>query len=95
MYFKISGDYTFLDDFIGAFDIIYSRAMEENSYQGEGKNLGVEIDFEISYFTEDNFGFNFQYGMLIPMKGLNYVTATENINSELAQTIQTNLSVEF
>ena len=67
-YFKPSVSYWFVKDhFFGQLDIIYSRASEFISTNGNNGNLGVEFDVSLKYKTKDRFTGMLQYAYLIPL----------------------------
>jgi hypothetical protein len=83
-------------------DIVYSRALFSESTPSasrpgfEDKNLGLEFDAKLFYVSEDGFTAWMQYGMFIPMRGLNAraVDRTE-LDAKLAHTIQAMMAITF
>jgi len=56
---------------------IYSRTVfASSSPNGSANDLGVEFDVGAEYETEDGFSSSIQWGMLIPMAGLNAAVAS-------------------
>ena len=71
------------------FDGLYSRAVyAESTINNSAASLGVELDFQVMYVSEDNFHAGLQYGVLFPLssfKGipLSIEQATESGDLEL------------
>ena len=89
-------------------DVIYSRAMNEVQTWGSDPNLGLEIDINVYYRSEDGPGFldgfyaSLQYGVFFPFQGLGYRTfrgvpevAGGNPGLETAQTWRLILGVQY
>ncbi len=73
MYFKGFVQYDFLKNPMGRRlqvrgDVIYSRAVYlDSTIDGRSGNLGVELNAQVSYMSEDGFYAGFAYGVLFPM----------------------------
>jgi uncharacterized protein (TIGR04551 family) len=96
-YFKPSVSYWFVKDhFFGQLDIIYSRASEFISTNGNNGNLGVEFDVSLKYKTKDRFTGILQYAYLIPLdawKDLPGPEAYRDIKHPM--TLQAMLAIEY
>jgi uncharacterized protein (TIGR04551 family) len=96
-YFKPSVSYWFVKDhFFGQLDIIYSRASEFISTNGNNGNLGVEFDVSLKYRTKDRFTGILQYAYLIPLdawKDLPGPDAFRDIKHPM--TLQAMLAIEY
>jgi len=90
------------------FDFIYSRAMFQQQTYSSQPNLGAEIDLSIYYRTEngpsfkDGFYAAFQYGVLFPLNGLDFLTVngvrepgSEGLSVGTAQTWRLILGIQY
>jgi uncharacterized protein (TIGR04551 family) len=81
-------------------DMVYSRASQEVQTYGSNPNLGIELDGQIYYRTEDGpefwdgFYAAFQYGILFPLAGLDQLNDT-SVNLHRAQTLRLVMGVQF
>lgn len=97
-YFKPSVAYWFVKDhFYGQLDIIYSRASEFISTNGNNGNLGVEFDLSLKYKTKDRFTAILQYAYLIPLAAWKDLSAYPSAYRDLKHpmTLQLLLAIEF
>ncbi len=89
-------------------DVVYSRAAQEVQAFGSDPNLGLELDFTVTYRSEDGpdpmdgFYLQFNYGVLFPFAGLDYPeyrgisAAPADFNGlKNAQTLRLILGVDF
>lgn len=90
-------------------DVIASFASSAKATPGNSNLLGVEIDATGKYKTEDGFMIMLQYGVLIPLNGLNHTLENLVANhvpdaeanyrtygtARVAQTVQLYLGIEF
>ena len=85
IYLKPSVQYNIFDSFGAKLDMIYSLAHRPIAYPGNSPHLGLEFDLDIFYNNEEEgFYAGLQYGMLIPLDGLDlprsiYGKAIENM----------------
>ena len=89
------------------FDMIYSRAAQEVQTYGSNPNLGVELDFNLYYRSEDGpelvdgFVAQLQYGLLFPLAGLKYPSfngvsgAPDGYDAQRAWTLRLVMGVNF
>jgi uncharacterized protein (TIGR04551 family) len=81
-------------------DMIYSRASQEVQTYGSNPNLGLELNGQIYYRTEDGpefwdgFTASFQYGILFPLAGLDQL-GDAAVNLHRAQTLRLVMGVQF
>jgi uncharacterized protein (TIGR04551 family) len=81
-------------------DMIYSRASQEVQTYGSNSNLGLELNGQIYYRTEDGpefwdgFSASFQYGILFPLAGLDQL-GDAAVNLHRAQTLRLVMGVQF
>jgi uncharacterized protein (TIGR04551 family) len=71
-YFKVWLKYDFLKNVMGRnlglqANILYSRASMKESTINNTSNLGVEIDIQVLYKSDDNFYAGIKYGVLFPL----------------------------
>jgi uncharacterized protein (TIGR04551 family) len=106
MVFRPGVQYNLTEGLGGRLDIVYSRAMFKESTpsasrsNGGDNNLGVEFDAKVFYMSEDGFNAWLQYGLLVPLGGLDStVMRTDlqdpNLNAGVAHTIQAMLAITF
>ena len=110
VYFKPWIQYNLVDTFGARLDMIYSLAHKPVAYPGNSPHLGVEFDLDIFYRNpEDGFYAGLQYGILIPLAGLDRPndSATRNgkpyqlfddndsAEAEVAHTLQARMIVKF
>lgn len=105
MVFRPGVQYNLTEGLGGRLDIVYSRAMYGSSTpsgsitEAGNPNLGVEVDAKIFYASEDGFNAWLQYGLLIPMAGLNSKVLTPDgnvtLDAGIAHTIQAMLAITF
>jgi uncharacterized protein (TIGR04551 family) len=97
-YFKPSVAYWFVKDhFYGQLDIIYSRASEFISTNGNNGNLGVEFDISLKYKTKDRFTGMLQYAYLIPLAAWKDLKVASPSYRDLKHpmTLQAMLAIDF
>src|SRR5690606_21915900 len=112
-YFKPGISYDFIRSefgqlFGGKVDVIWSRASSPVQTWGNDPDLGIEIDAQIYYRSEDGpemvdgFYASLMYGVLFPMKGLGYLEDGDegectdgNPDLETAMTLRLLLGVEY
>ena len=93
--FRPGVQYNFTDGLGVRGDLVYSRAWFAESTPSasfqtaalEGspsKNLGVELDAKLFYGTDDGFHAWFEYGMFVPMGGLDREVRSESTDSQAA-----------
>ena len=81
------------------FDFIYSRATAPVQTWGNDPNLGIELNAQIYWRSDDGPGVDdgyhasLQYGVLFPMAGLGYYYKDTKL--ETAQTLRLVLGVVF
>jgi uncharacterized protein (TIGR04551 family) len=103
-YIKPGLSYDFLRDNFGQLfgarlDVIYSRAAAPMQTWGNDPNLGVELNAQIYWRSDDGPGLNdgyhasLQYGVLFPMRGLGYYYKDSKLDT--AQTLRLLLGVMF
>jgi uncharacterized protein (TIGR04551 family) len=103
-YIKPGLSYDFLRDNFGQLfgariDVIYSRAAAPMQTWGNSPNLGVELNAQIYWRSDDGPGLNdgyhasLQYGVLFPMRGLGYYYKDAKLDT--AQTLRLLLGVVF
>ena len=97
-YFKPSVTYWFVKNhFFGTLDIIYSRASEFMSTNGNDANLGVEFDITLAYKTRDRFTGMLQYGYLIPLDGWKDLAGVSSAYRDLdhPMTFQVMMAIDY
>ena len=103
-YMKPGVSYDFLRDNFGQLfgarvDLIYSRASSKLQTWGNDPNLGVELNAQIYWRSDDGPGLNdgyhasLQYGVLFPMRGLGYYYKDSKLDT--AQIVRLLLGVVF
>jgi uncharacterized protein (TIGR04551 family) len=103
-YIKPGISYDFVRDGFGQLfgarlDVIYSRASAFMQTWGNNPNLGVELNAQIYWRSDDGpdlddgYHASLQYGVLFPMAGLGYVDSTLKFTN--AQTLRLVLGVVF
>ena len=56
----------------------------------------MEFAAELSIREHGRFLWNLQYGVLLPLEGLNYISNSGQVfNPEMAQTLQMNIGIQF
>lgn len=105
--FKPGLQYNLTPGFGFRFDVLYSRAWSSASTpsaslsldgRGAEGNLGIEADLKLFYDSDDGFHSWLEYGLLVPLGGLDYQTlgaSAEIINASVAHTLQVMLGVSF
>ncbi|MDJ0765982.1 MAG: TIGR04551 family protein [Myxococcota bacterium] len=74
-YFKFWLQFDFLQNALGrqmgiGANVLYSRAVAaQSTINNQSSNLGVEVDIQAIYRTEDNFFAGVKYGVLFPLAG--------------------------
>src|SRR5581483_6328825 len=88
--------YRFFEVLEATLSSIYSQAMMGNLTPGGEAPLGIEADVGVHYHTEDGFIANLDYGILVPLGGLNEVNGAGNvIGTSVAQAIRLYLGVKY
>jgi uncharacterized protein (TIGR04551 family) len=109
VYFKPWVQYLVVDNLGARLDIIYSLAHQAIATPGNNPNLGIEFDLDIFYRNiSEKFYAGLQYGVLIPLDGLDWQPATgvaggksvplfgsAAADAEVAHTLQFRLMVKF
>ncbi len=70
VYFKPSVQYNIAQGFGAKASAIYSSAIYSESTRGKSNPLGLELDLDFFYFSDDNFHAGLSYGILIPFDGM-------------------------
>jgi uncharacterized protein (TIGR04551 family) len=109
-YFRPGLSYDFIRNGFGQLlgaraDVIWSRAIEPIQTWGNQPDLGVEIDAQVYYRSEDGpdlldgFSVSLMYGILFPLGGLNYnaaqLSAGNTGGGQNAQTLRLILGVTY
>lgn len=109
-YFRPGLSYDFIRNGFGQLlgaraDVIWSRAVEPVQTWGNQPDLGVEIDAQVYYRSEDGpdlldgFSVSLMYGILFPLGGLNYnsaqISGGANGGGQNAQTLRLILGVTY
>ena len=110
-YFRPGVSYDFIRNNFGQLlgaraDVIYSRASNPVQTWGNSADLGLEIDAQVYYRSEDGpdlldgFYASIQYGIFFPFQGLGYLpgqtgTATSGTGGQNAQTLRLILGVQY
>ncbi|HEX7478606.1 MAG TPA: TIGR04551 family protein [Polyangiales bacterium] len=103
-YFRPGVSYDFVrDDFGQLFgarlDVIWSRAASFMQTPGNASDLGVELNAQVYWRSDDGPGHNdgyhaaLQYGVLFPMRGLGYYNSSSSLDT--AQSVRLLLGVVF
>jgi uncharacterized protein (TIGR04551 family) len=100
VYFKPWVQYLVVDNLGARLDIIYSLAHQSVATPGNDPNLGIEFDLDIFYRNiSEKFYAGLQYGVLIPLDGLDWQPSTvfgdAAADAEVAHTLQLRLMVKF
>jgi uncharacterized protein (TIGR04551 family) len=74
-YLKPHVGYFFTDELGVRADVIASFSNFASSTPGNSNMLGIEIDGQVFYRSEDGFHFMLQYGLLVPFSGLGHTRA--------------------
>jgi uncharacterized protein (TIGR04551 family) len=74
---------------------MYAQAMETLATPGKKAPLGVEFNLEFAIREHGRFLWNTQYGFLVPMEGLDYISGDQIFNPGVAQTLQMNVGLQF
>jgi uncharacterized protein (TIGR04551 family) len=107
-YFRPGLSYDFIRNSFGQLlgaraDVIWSRAAEPIQTWGNQADLGVEIDAQVYYRSEDGpdlldgFYASLQYGIFFPLAGVGYLpgTGTTGTGGQNAQTLRLILGVSY
>ena len=108
-YFRPGLSYDFIRNSFGQLlgaraDVVWSRASEAIQTWGNADDLGVEIDVQLYYRSEDGpdlldgFYASAQWGIFFPLDGLGYLPGTDGVPSNVlgnAQTFRLILGVQY
>lgn len=99
VYVKPGATYQVGDGILLFGDVIYSRAIyEQSTPSGDDPNLGVELNLGARYQTDDGFFAQLRWGVLFPMAGLDIPgrTASSPVPElELAQALRALVGIQF
>ncbi len=70
-YVKPSFQYNIAEGIGTKLSAIYSAAVNTSSTRGKNSPLGLELDVDFFYFSDDKFHAGFSYGLLVPLSGMN------------------------
>lgn len=104
--FRPGVQYNLTEGIGGRLDVVYSRAIYAESTPSASipdqadKNLGIEIDTKFFYASEDGFNAWLQYGLFVPLGGLDSQVERSDggdplLSASIAHTIQAMLAITF
>ena len=65
--------------------LIYSRAVFRESTPGDANDLGIEMDLGLRLELKNRFGIHLDYGLLLPLDGMDMARVGERQEAEMAQ----------
>ena len=94
LYAKPTIAYTITEGLSVSLGVIYSRAVYAASTpSGKDANLGVEFNVGAKYETDDGFYGALNYGLLVPLPGLE--NSLTGLNLDVAQAVRANVGIRF
>jgi len=84
VYLKPSVQYNIAQGFGAKASAVYSSAIYSSSTRGKSNPLGLELDLDFFYFSDDNFHAGLSYGLLIPFSGMDDLGDDEARGGDLA-----------
>lgn len=105
-YFRPGLSYDFIRSSFGQLlgaraDVVWSRAAEPVQTWGNQADIGLELDAQVYYRSEDGpdildgFYASLQYGIFFPFNALGYIENTDRPHGQNAQTLRLILGVQY